>query len=147
MEGEEYQHIQNVIQSTQINLNDLEKESIKKSTNLNKSYIILCKQSIEDIEKNCNPKDRLEAGIAIELIINHMAFSITGWKAWCNLKGMNIISNKEFKELIPKLTKLSIKWIEIDKKITESKTKELEEELKILEKMEPAKKSKNPLIS
>ncbi len=143
MDKKDCQHVQDMILTAQFNPDKLEKSVIEKSIEMNKSYIIMCKSSIKELEKNCNPKDRLEAGVAIETIINHVNVSLLGWKSWCNLRGMNIITKKEFKEIVPKLTKLAIDWIKIDKKITNSKTKELEEELKILEKKKSNPESKN----
>ena len=142
MSEKECQHIQNML-NAQLNPDKLEKSIIKKSIEMNKSYINICKSSIKELEKNCNPKDRLEAGVAIETIVNHVNVSLLGWKSWCNLKGMDIITEEEFKEIVPKLTKIAISWIKIDEKITKSKTKELEEELKILEKKKTNPESKN----
>ena len=135
---------QNMLSLEQIDLDKLELMSLKQSIKMNKSYIKMCQQSIEDLLKISKPKDRLEAGVAIELIINYMNISLIGWKEWCNLKGMNIITNKEFKEIVPKLTKLAINWIKIDEKITITKTKDLENELEQI--LKETKNEKLPYI-
>lgn len=119
-----------ILQMQQMDPQKLERMTMIRSIEMNKKYTEMCRQTIKDLEDNCNPKDRLEAGVAIEFIVNYMAISIEGWRKWCNLKGMNILTDEEFKELVPKLTKLAVKWIKADKKITEAKTKEMEEELK-----------------
>jgi len=135
---------QNMLSLEQIDLDKLELMSLKQSIKLNKSYIKMCQKSIDELSKNYKPKDRLEAGVALELIINYMNISLIGWKEWCNLKGMNIINNKEFKEIIPKLNKLAINWIKIDKKITTTKTKDLENELEQI--IKETKNEKIPYI-
>lgn len=131
------------MQSRNIDQRKLEKMTIVRSIEMNKEYVKMCKVAIKDMEDNCNPRDRLEAGVALEFVVNHMGISINGWKKWCNLRGMNVITDEEFKELIPKLTKLAIKWIKVDKKITEAKTKELEEELKEFEANTPKTSKEN----
>jgi len=138
------QNNQDSLSLEQIDLDKLELLSLKQSIKMNKSYIKMCQQSIEDLLKISKPKDRLEAGVAIELIINYMNISLIGWKEWCNLKGMNIITNKEFKEIVPKLTKLALNWIKIDEKITITKTKDLENELEQI--LKETKNEKLPYI-
>ena len=138
------QNNQDSLSLEQIDLDKLELLSLKQSIKMNKSYIKMCQQSIEDLLKISKPKDRLEAGVAIELIINYMNISLVGWKEWCNLKGMNIITNKEFKEIVPKLTKLALNWIKIDEKITITKTKDLENELEQI--LKETKNEKLPYI-
>ena len=116
-----------------LNPDEIIKNSLKRSINMNKGYVERCQQNINNMEESDEPKDRIAAAVELETIIKYMDVSIDGWLQWCTLRSMNIISDKEFKEILPKMKKLAIKWIEIDKKITIIKTKEMEEELKELE--------------
>jgi len=116
-----------------LNPDETIKNSLKQSITLNKGYAEKCQFSINSMKESGEPKDRIDAAVELEKIIKYMNVSINGWLQWCTLRSMNIITDKEFKEIVPKMRKLAIKWIEIDKKITVNKTKEMEEELKVLE--------------
>lgn len=99
------------------------------SINSNKIHIQFLNEAMDKIKSN-KPSDRMESAVALELIIKIMDVSINRWKNWCNLNAMNLITEKEFKKLLPQIRGLALKWLEIDKKITEDKTIEMEKELK-----------------
>lgn len=141
--------LKNMIQIN-IDPDDMIKMARLRGIDVNKKHIQFLKEAIEKI-KSDDPKDRLEAAVSLEIVIHAMNVSIDGWKHWCSLRGMNIITDKEFEDLLPKMKKLAIKWLEIDKKITAVKTKEMEEELKEFEikttKPKEKKQSKDVYVS
>lgn len=99
--------------------------AIKKVIAANKRYIELVTESIKKIkEMKCD--DRLSYALALETLVNALAGSIKGWQRWCSLFQMNNIKLEEFEEILPKMMKCVIDWLEIDREITEVKTKELE---------------------
>lgn len=135
--------IKNLNELIQLNLSpeELINMSISQGVNSNKKHVEMCQYAIDKINELSNPKDRMESAVLLEYIVNFLNASIKGWKQWCTLNGMNIITEEEFKELLPKMKNIAIEWLKIDKRITNAKTKEMEKKLEDFTSKSKTKKS------
>lgn len=94
----------------------------------NRGYIQAMQMAIDNL-KDMNPKDRMEFAASLTMVIDAMRSSIKGWSKWCDPITLNGITLEQYQEIFPQMRDITKQWLEIDKKITEIKTQQLEDEM------------------
>jgi len=76
-------------------------------------------------------EDRLDYAEVLLEILNGMTYSIKGWQQWiANVSSLGKLTEEEYKEFIPKLLKIAVMWLEIDRDLTAKKEKEIQKAVK-----------------
>lgn len=84
---------------------------------------------IKHLTKKRKLKDRLDHAELMMEILNAMTFSLNGWYQWGNVYRLNRLTEEEYKEFVPKLLEIAVKWLELDKELTGKKEKELKKNI------------------
>jgi len=93
----------------------------------------IVEETIKQMEKeNIDKDDRLTMAKKLARIIIVLMKSLEGWKQWLTFERMDDLTDEEFRDLYPRLTKVIIEFLKIDAEITKKKEAEDEEKMKKL---------------